>query len=67
MTIVLPNSVEWIQAAVACWKLGAVPQPLSPRLPEAEFEGLLGLAPPALLVGRDHPGENPECARRVSR
>lgn len=55
VTIALPNSVEWIQAAVACWKLGAVPQPLSPRLPEAEFEGLLGLRRPALLVGRDHP------------
>lgn len=56
VTIVLPNSVEWIQAAVACWKLGAVPQPLSPRLPESEFEGLLGLRRSALLVGRDHPG-----------
>lgn len=56
VTIVLPNSVEWIQAAVACWKLGAVPQPLSPRLPEAEFEGLLGLRRSALLVGREHPG-----------
>jgi bile acid-coenzyme A ligase len=56
VTIALPNSVEWIQAAVACWKLGAVPQPLSPRLPDAEFEGLLELRPRALLVGRDHPG-----------
>jgi bile acid-coenzyme A ligase len=56
VTIVLPNSVEWMQAAVACWKLGAVPQPLSPRLPDAEFEGILGLRPRALLVGRDHPG-----------
>ncbi|RUP01002.1 MAG: AMP-dependent synthetase [Mycobacterium sp.] len=56
VTIVLPNSVEWIQAAVACWKLGAVPQPLSPRLPQAEFADLLGLRPSALLVGRDHPG-----------
>ena len=33
VTMVLPNSIEWIQAAVACWKLGAVPQPLSARLP----------------------------------
>jgi bile acid-coenzyme A ligase len=56
VTIVLPNSVEWVQAAVACWKLGAVPQPLSPRLPDAEFEGLLGLRPRALLVGRAYPG-----------
>ncbi|ORB12549.1 AMP-binding protein [Mycobacterium noviomagense] len=60
VTIVLPNSVEWIQAAVACWKLGAVPQPLSPRLPGPEFEGLLELRPRALLVGREDPkGEIP--------
>jgi bile acid-coenzyme A ligase len=55
VTIALPNSVEWVQAAVACWKLGAVPQPLSPRLPDAEFEGLLDLRPRALLVGREDP------------
>ncbi|HET9876053.1 MAG TPA: AMP-binding protein, partial [Mycobacterium sp.] len=53
VTMVLPNSVEWIQAAVACWKLGAVPQPLSARLPDAELQGLLDLRPSALLVGRD--------------
>lgn len=56
VTIALPNSVEWVQAAVACWKLGAVPQPLSPRLPDAEFAGLLELRPRALLVGRSSPG-----------
>ena len=55
VTMVLPNSIEWIQAAVACWKLGAVPQPLSARLPDAELHGLLDLRPPALLVGREHP------------
>jgi bile acid-coenzyme A ligase len=55
VTIVLPNSIEWIQAALAAWKLGAVPQPLSPRLPDAELEGLLDLKPRALLVGRDDP------------
>lgn len=55
VTMVLPNSIEWIQAAVACWKLGAVPQPLSARLPDAELAGLLELRPPALLVGRDNP------------
>ncbi len=54
VTMVLPNSIEWIQAAVACWKLGAVPQPLSARLPDAELGGLLELRPPALLVGREH-------------
>jgi bile acid-coenzyme A ligase len=55
VTIVLPNSIEWIQAALAAWKLGAVPQPLSARLPDAELEGLLDLKPRALLVGRDDP------------
>ncbi len=54
VTMVLPNSVEWIQAAVACWKLGAVPQSLSARLPAAELRGLLDLRRPALLVGQEH-------------
>lgn len=54
VTMVLPNSVEWIQSAIACWKLGAVPQPLSARLPDAELRGLLGLRRPKLLVGREH-------------
>jgi bile acid-coenzyme A ligase len=55
VTMVLPNSIEWIQSAVACWKLGAVPQPLSAGLPDAELAGLLQLRPPTLLVGREHP------------
>jgi bile acid-coenzyme A ligase len=59
VTMVLPNSIEWIQAAVACWKLGAVPQPLSARLPDAELQGLLELRPPALLVGRHSHAEIP--------
>jgi len=54
VTMVLPNSVEWIQVAVACWKLGAVPVALSARLPDAELRGLLELRPPKLLVGRDY-------------
>ena len=29
VTIALPNSVGFFEAAVAAWKLGAVPQPLS--------------------------------------
>lgn len=34
VTICLHNSIEWVQATLATWKLGAVPQPLSPRMPE---------------------------------
>ncbi|TGD89829.1 AMP-dependent synthetase [Mycolicibacterium sp. CH28] len=55
VTIAVPNSIEWVQATVAVWKLGAVPQPLSPRLPDAEFAALLDLKPRALLVGRTDP------------
>ena len=52
VSIAMPNSIEWIQAVVACWKLGAVPQPLSARLPDAEFTGILDLKSRALVVGR---------------
>ncbi|BBY18352.1 AMP-binding protein [Mycolicibacterium litorale] len=55
VTVLLPNSIGWVQAVLAAWKLGAVPQPLSARLPDAELAGLLALRPPALLVGRDDP------------
>ena len=55
VTIVLPNSIQWAQSVVAAWKLGATPQPLSARLPDAEFEALLDLRPQALVVGRDDP------------
>lgn len=55
VTIAVANSIEWVQATVAVWKLGAIPQPLSPRMPDAEFEGLLDLKPRALLVGRADP------------
>src|SRR5690349_2212215 len=51
VTIVLPNSLDWVFTVVACWKLGAVPQPLSARLPDAELAALLELRRPALLVG----------------
>ncbi len=55
VTIVLPNSLDWVYSVLACWKLGAVPQPLSARLPDAELAALLELRRPALLVGRSDP------------
>ncbi len=55
VTIALPNSIEWVQAVVATWKLGAVPQPLSSRLPDVEYGHLLDLRERALLVGRADP------------
>ena len=50
VTIALPNSIRWVQPRVAVWKLGAIPQPLSARLPDAESPALLDLRPRALLV-----------------
>ncbi len=55
VTIALPNSIEWVAAVVATWKLGAIPQPLSARLPDHEYVGLLELQDRALLVGRADP------------
>ncbi|MGV0993871.1 MAG: AMP-binding protein [Mycobacterium sp.] len=55
VTIALPNSIEWVAATVATWKLGAIPQPLSARLPDHEYVGLLELRERALLVGRPDP------------
>jgi bile acid-coenzyme A ligase len=40
-----------VQAAVAAWKLGATPQPISPGLPERERAAIVELANPALVVG----------------
>jgi bile acid-coenzyme A ligase len=31
VSIAMPNSIEFIAASLACWKIGAVPQPLSAR------------------------------------
>jgi hypothetical protein len=35
VSIALPNGIRHIECSVAAWKLGAVPQPLSHRLPPA--------------------------------
>ncbi|MCF2533553.1 AMP-binding protein [Yinghuangia soli] len=51
VTIGLPNGVEFLEAAVAAWKLGATPQPLSYRLPPRELNAVLDLVKPALVVG----------------
>lgn len=56
VTIALPNSVEFYLACAAVWKLGAVPQPVSHRLPCLEREAIVELADSRLVVGVEHPG-----------
>ncbi len=51
VTIALPNSIAFFEAAVAAWKLGAVPQPVSNRLPDRERQAIVELANSALVLG----------------
>ena len=51
VTIGLPNSIEFYLACFAAWKLGAVPQPVSHRLPDRERRAIIELAAPSLVVG----------------
>lgn len=51
VTIALPNGIEFYEACIAAWKLGATPQPVSARLPKLEFDAILDLAQPRLVVG----------------
>lgn len=53
VTIALPNSVEWFVAFGACWRLGAIPQPVSARLPGRELEAIVELADPAVVLGAE--------------
>ena len=51
VTIALPNGCEFFEAALATWKLGATPNPVSARLPEVEQRAIVDTASPALVVG----------------
>ena len=56
VTIALPNGIEFFEACLATWKLGATPQPVSSRSPRLEMEQIVELADPSLVVGADIPG-----------
>ncbi len=51
VTIALPNGIEFYEASLATWKLGATPQPVSAKLPFIERDAIIELANPALVVG----------------
>lgn len=59
VTIALPNGIPFLRAMVACWQVGAIPQPVSSRLPSRELESIIDLADPAVVVGVD-PDHYPE-------
>ena len=51
VTIGLPNSIGFVESMFAAWAVGAVPQPVSHRLPPAERSAIMDLASPSLVVG----------------
>jgi len=51
VTIALDNGMRPIECWFAVWKLGAIPQPVSARLPAAERDAIVELAAPALVIG----------------
>ncbi len=59
VTIGLPNGFGFIVACVAAWKCGAIPNPISPRLPARERNDILALADPALVIGFDDLADDP--------
>ena len=50
VTLGLPNSVDFIEACYALWKVGATPQPISYRLPRHEAEAVMDLAETPILI-----------------
>lgn len=50
VTIALPTGLEAVLALMAALKLGAIPNPISSRLPPGELEALLELAAPRVVV-----------------
>ena len=51
VTIALPNGFEFFEACFAAWKCGAVPYPISAKMPVAEMQDAIELARPRLMIG----------------
>jgi len=66
VTIALPNGPEFVLACFAIWKLGAVPQPVSWKLPEKERSAILAEAKPMLRAIRERNRDLYAFARRMS-
>ncbi|MDX2145716.1 MAG: AMP-binding protein [Rhodospirillaceae bacterium] len=52
VSIILPNSIAFLETVAAVWKLGAVPQPLPAKLAAKELTEIIALAKPKLIVGQ---------------
>jgi len=59
LTIALPNSIGFVEACYGAWKVGAVPQPVSSRLPQAELKAIADLANGPVVVGSPYDIDRP--------
>ena len=53
VTIAFPNSEAFVLTTIACWLLGAIPQPVSSKLPGRELEEIVALADSRVVAGVD--------------
>lgn len=61
----VPNSVELVVAALAAWKIGAIPVPMRWDLPDWEQRRLLDVIAPALVVSESNVGDLAAAAERA--
>lgn len=61
VTLTMPNGIDLLLAILACWKLGALPNPISPSMPQAELIQLAERAKPALIVADNASGLDYTC------
>ena len=60
VSIVLPNEARFVVATFAAWAIGAVPQPLSAKLPPPELRAILDLTSPAAVIDAGTPFPDPD-------
>ena len=53
VTIAMPNSIGFIEAEFALWKVGATPQPVSWRLPAHELKAIIDLANSPIVISEN--------------
>lgn len=54
VTLALPNGIEFYETLFAIWKVGATPNSVSSRLPDAELRAILELAKPRVVIGSEN-------------
>ncbi|ABS62651.1 AMP-dependent synthetase and ligase [Parvibaculum lavamentivorans DS-1] len=53
VTMSVPNSLEFYETVFAVWKLGAVPNLVSSKLPATELQAIIELAKPRLVISEE--------------